>query len=76
MFSWKRAVEVATRIAHEQGASQVVAEHALGAKQGNEERFVVGPARGWQPLGVYDPRARVADSDLSLTVFPGWEPPA
>lgn len=75
MFTWPAAVAVAKEAARREGASQVVAERAEAEHL--EARFVVGPARGWHPAPErWVLRAKVADSDLSVAVFEGWEPPA
>jgi len=76
MFTWQRAIEEAKALAGQLARSQYIAESMRHLHI--EERFVIGPARGWAPdESIYNIRAHVRDSDLSLYVFPdgGWEPP-
>jgi hypothetical protein len=57
-------VQVATAHARQTGTSQVVAECMTSSEQ---DRFVVGPARGWNPdRSKWVVRAKVRDFDLQL----------
>lgn len=76
MFAWAHAVEVAKVHAQREGVSQAIAEAVYGDSPRRRERFVIGPARGWDPpVHRYVVRGRVRDKDLSLELQAGYQPP-
>lgn len=49
MWTYDEAVGVAAEFAKRDDRAQVIAEAVPGAERGDPRRFVVGPARGWDP---------------------------